>query len=150
MDIDTDDEKLPPDDDLSEIESDSDAADGDYNPEESSSSEDSQSTEDMEDDDFKLSEEEEEHDYDVSGDFFEEEDVEQQQENVEKDKFGWRGNFFFSNFYFFTAVNIEFIEEIVLKDYQVDGIKYLKDVLQDPKRGGAILADEMGLGKTSK
>lgn len=147
MDIDTDDEKLPPDDDFSESESDSDAADGDYNPEESSS-EDSQSTEDMEDDDFKLSEEEEEHDYDVGGDFFEE-DVEQQQENVEKDKFGWRGNFFFSNFYLFT-VNMEFIEEIVLKDYQVAGIKYLKDVLQDPKRGGAILADEMGLGKTSK
>lgn len=92
MDIDTDVEKLPPDDDLSESESDSDAADGDYNPEESSS-EDSQSTEDM-DDDFTLSEEEVEYDYDVGGDFLEE-DVE---ETVEKDKFGWRGNFYFQIF----------------------------------------------------
>jgi SNF2 family DNA or RNA helicase len=36
-----------------------------------------------------------------------------------------------------------------LRDYQVEGVKFMKEVLQDPERGGAILADEMGLGKTS-
>lgn len=40
-------------------------------------------------------------------------------------------------------------ETQILRDYQTEGVQFLKDVLGDPQKGGAILADEMGLGKTS-
>ena len=47
-------------------------------------------------------------------------------------------------------VNIFYcIEAQILREYQVEGVRFLKEVLQDPSKGGAILADEMGLGKTS-
>ena len=36
-----------------------------------------------------------------------------------------------------------------LKDYQVDGINFMFNLLVDPKYRGVMLCDEMGLGKTS-
>lgn len=39
---------------------------------------------------------------------------------------------------------------MALKDYQVEGVAFLQQVLEDTSKGSAFLADEMGLGKTSK
>ena len=39
---------------------------------------------------------------------------------------------------------------MTLKDYQVEGVAFLQQVLEDTSKGSAFLADEMGLGKTSK
>ena len=39
---------------------------------------------------------------------------------------------------------------MTLKDYQVEGVAFLQNVLEDTFKSSAFLADEMGLGKTSK
>ena len=39
---------------------------------------------------------------------------------------------------------------MTLKDYQVEGVAFLQNVLEDTSKSSAFLADEMGLGKTSK